>query len=794
MSDIVRNDDAGRLRFLLAWVAPVLVLLGFVIAPLASGERTLFQRDVMNTHYGKKFAQAEAMLAGELPMVDLQRAGGQVHVGNPNTVPLYPTNLLLYVAEPLWMINAHFWLHWLAALVGGFWLGRALGQSREAAWTLGVVYALSGYFLSTLNLFNLVAAAALLPALLAAAVEMERRHTRRRAFVALVVLWVLMILGGDPVTAAIAFFGVVAVVLYRHRRRYPWGAAALAIGLGTLIAAPQWVELLRIVGFSYRGFWGYGDDLATFGGWRPVDALDLLIPLPFGPPNVNYWGHHLHVNHVPLFLTYYPGLLAIALATAARKSGDRSFGWAWWLVGGGLFFALGETNPIVVAVSRLPGASLLRIPAKLWCLVALGLAVLASLAASTLSDPVGRRRFRRSLAVLATLVGAGWLVLTVLPSLAETWLGRLIPEGAGEEFVERERLRWAGLCLINLLALGLAFVGLGATRRRPALFGALLLVLHTASQIFFLVPVLETDERRFYLERPPLLDEIPPGSRVVYAEVFNLFGPTRIEAREFPGGSFLWRQRALYQDLAPWSGVKGDLHYEFDVSPEGLDSFLTRATAGTLVNADSDLDRMRILEASGVEFLLIKRPLDERVLDRVELVTTRPTPGTELHVYRLLRSARWLEVPGASNGSDNLSDALATILDEEFDPSRHVVLAGEHELRVGAPGTARELSRRGAALEIEVEAPDPAVLVVQRTHLPIYKVEVDGEPASFFAANLHRLGIKVPAGRHRVTIDIDRRPFHLSLLASAVGLVALILFVWKGPMPLAAGEPSAPAG
>ncbi len=138
-------------RFLAVYVLPSLLLLVVVILPLVAGSKTLFFRDIFNTHLEMKWWQAEAMKAGYLPLVDPYRSGGQPHVGNPNTVALYPDNVLYLVAPVLWSLNAHFWLHWLLAPLGFYWFARRLGLDPPGAWAAGVFYAASGYLLSNLN-------------------------------------------------------------------------------------------------------------------------------------------------------------------------------------------------------------------------------------------------------------------------------------------------------------------------------------------------------------------------------------------------------------------------------------------------------------------------------------------------------------------------------------------------------------------------------------------------------------------------------------------------------------------
>ncbi len=55
-----------------------------------------------------------------------------------------------------------------------------LGLSRTGAWAAGVFYATGGYFLSLLNLYNLVTMAALAPAFVAAGAGGDRRNTARQ--------------------------------------------------------------------------------------------------------------------------------------------------------------------------------------------------------------------------------------------------------------------------------------------------------------------------------------------------------------------------------------------------------------------------------------------------------------------------------------------------------------------------------------------------------------------------------------------------------------------------------------
>lgn len=240
-------------RFRLLYVIPALALLVAVMAPLITGARTLYLRDVLTSHYPLKVAQAELLRRGELPLIDPYRAGGQPLLGNPNVVPLYPDNLLYLLASPLWALNAHFWLHLLLAPLAGAWLGRAWGLRRPAAWAVGVCYAASGFMLSLFNLYNLVAGAALAPAFVAACLD-AWSSPRRRAWVPAGLLWALLVAAGDPLFALLSLALAASAVVVRYRSR-PGSPVALtaALACGTALMAPMWVELLRILPLSFRG-------------------------------------------------------------------------------------------------------------------------------------------------------------------------------------------------------------------------------------------------------------------------------------------------------------------------------------------------------------------------------------------------------------------------------------------------------------------------------------------------------------------------------------------------------------
>ena len=353
-------------RWLPPVAVPVVLLLAWFVAPLVGGGKTLFLRDVLQTHLADRIGLATSLRQLELPLiplVDPLRAGGQALAGNLNALPFYPDNLLLLLAWPgaagaagraaLWALNAHFWLHWFLALGAALWMGRAFGLSRPAAWMGATVYAFSGYFASQLNLYNTVAAAALAPALVAAVLETapgKAPAVRRRGLVGAALLWALLVLGGEPLLALLALaLAISAGVLFAGRRALS-GRLMLALLAGTLLAAPQIVEALRILPISFRNNAAFGEPQAILGSFRWAHLADFVWPFFFGRPNLSeVFAPHQFDGYPPLLFTLYPGLLALALAATGLARRGRATIWGAGAIVVALFFALGRFNPVVEA-------------------------------------------------------------------------------------------------------------------------------------------------------------------------------------------------------------------------------------------------------------------------------------------------------------------------------------------------------------------------------------------------------------------------------------------------------------
>ncbi len=763
--------------FRLLYVLPALLLLISVLLPLMLGTETLYSRDVLTAHYGLKAAQARLMQAGELPLVDPYRAGGQPLVGNLNSLPLYPTNLLYLLASPLWALNAHFWLHLLLAPFGVYWLGRAWGLGRPASWAAGVAYGGSGYMLSQMNLYNLVAGTALAPAFAALFLRSWHQHRRGWRLAVLGLLWTLLILAGDPLLAILALVLGLSAGLAKHRslpRRPQLVAASLV--LGSLVALPQIVETLRILPLSYRGHWGYSELAALAQSWDPKSAIEWLLPMVFGEPGFGFWGTAFYGGNPPLFYSLYPGILCLCLLVVAGWPRLAATRWAWAMMGLGGFFALGFYNPIIRAVHGLPGTDALRYPVKVWLVVAVGASLLVGFGFERLlqGEGEGRRRLWQCLGVLAVAYGFALGLLTLGPAPLLGRLQALVGPAAGVE-----RVRWATLCLLSLAILALFALALAIVRRDVRLGGALLLAIHLVSQTYLLQPLIEGDDAEHYGQPPSLLAQLPEEGIVAHGGDRGMFGSNAKDLLgRFPDLRTFWLTRQNYAELYGFAGVQWGRRHEMNFSPEGLDSFFTISLSRAFPGMD-EAAKVRVLAASGVEVLVLDRELDPAARQLVSDPYRHRAGLQDLYLYRLRPRAPEVALMGKILEAPHLNATLSLMVSPDFDPRHTVVLAGEGAPTNGPPGTVEILAEDTEELRVRSKSAAAGVLLVQRTYLPLYKATVDGEDAEVLVANFHRIGVRVPAGSHEVRLWVNRRPFHQACLGALAALLGLGLLVLR---------------
>lgn len=739
-----------------------LAALAWALLPVILGTETFFLRDLFAAQLGLRQALAEGLAAGHVPLVDAHRLG-QPLAGNPNAVPFYPTAALHAVAPLFWALSAHLWLHLFVAPFSAAWLARELGLSRRAAWTAGIAFAFSGYYASQLAFLNLIAGVTLAPALAAAvlATLTRARRGRRRAVAAHAAaagaLWGLVLLGGDPMTAALAAAIAAAAALpeliaaargRRSDRAEGAGVAAadadageglaenegsrrralaaacglLAVGLaaGTLLALPQIVELLRILPASARGQRGFSEGVRLAGSLDPRQALEWLIPFAYGRPDLlgpgSYWGHRFYQGSWAFLYTLYPGFGAVGLVAAAglpwRRAGlarpelRRAAAVGAGLAAAGGFLALGAFNPVAAWLLNLPLFDVLRFPTKLWLLAALGLSLLAGVGferALVAGEPAARRRALAVVLALGAVVSGVWAALALRPQRAAAMFLAAMPEGAPQWMAVAEVARWSRVALVSAATAAVLAGLLVLARRRPVAAGALLVAVHACTQLVFLAPARASDATLPFTLPSRLLEVLPADEVIVHGAAQDLFGEGALRDAVFPEPRAAWVFRRGFHEVYPMGGGIWDRRYDLVTSPEALDPLPTRQAFYAFQDAGDDRQRLRMLAAWGTERLVLDRPLaDADRAGLAEPVASAPSFRKRVWVYRLVDPAPPVHLATRVTAVDSARAAARRLGSEGFRRGEEAVVVTRGPAAPQAGAEIPGLEAAGPPAHVEV--------------------------------------------------------------------------------------------
>jgi hypothetical protein len=144
------------------------------------------------------------------------------------------------------------------------------------------------------------------------------------------------------------------------------------------------------------------------------------------------------------------------------------------------------------------------------------------------------------------------------------------------------------------------------------------------------------------------------------------------------------------------------------------------------------------------------------------------------------------------------STALEFILVQDFHPGQDVVLecapgtpADAAPTGTGGLGQVRIAHYAPESVELEVDARQPAVLVLNDAFYEGWSATVDGQPAPILPANVAVRGVRVPAGPHRVSFSYRTPGLVLGAIISLGTLGLLGLAVLREQRRRGHGAPAA---
>lgn len=384
----------------------VAILLAWVPYRAFLGGEVPIGRDLPYYFYPLKAHLAEAVLSGEVPWIDRYRWGGSPLLGSPGAAAFDPLNVL-FLLLPLGAAMRAWLLVRIAVGVAGFALfARRRGLSPGAAAAAGLLFGLSGPFVSFLPFLGHHAAFSLLP-WFALACERALEKPGPSSVVPLALVCALLVVSGAPEFLLFASLVGLALLPGGIRKQAVLRQGAVLAGaalLAAALAAPAILSGLNTVGRSVRGAWGEISpeaagaralpvarltDLAWDGlvaDWRTSGGLpERRIPYPYVPSAT-------------------PGRLALLLAALGLLAGRRALP-PLSLALLGVVLALGPATPVWPACARVfPPLLSIRYPEKYLALWGFGALWLAALGLARLAPLVPAPRRALAAAALAAAV------------------------------------------------------------------------------------------------------------------------------------------------------------------------------------------------------------------------------------------------------------------------------------------------------------------------------------------------------------------------------------------------------
>jgi len=725
------------------------------------------------THYFEwihRFIRAE-FLAGRIPLWNPYNYAGIPFAANPQCTVFYPPSWLVLLIP---VVHAHKWMIALHVLLAGsfmhLWL-RLLGVNRIPATIACLPWMFGSYVMANAAVGHLTMIFTMtwLP-LAAYCYERSFRSNRARWLFWTGLVLGTQILAGEPqncyyTVLVVAGYGLVRWVFDEsvdrpswHPARYgKWLAGLAMIGaIAALASGIQFFITAEYMIHSDRA--GNSLDFAVNRSFPPSSFLGFLVPwssdlygLTFGTEKESWYFVDLNWE-----FTGYVGVFTLVLAglsVCVRR--NRPLLAVQVLAAFAVLLMLGGYTPIYALLYRvLPGLQLFRIPARAIVILVWAISVMAAFGLNWLLDESVERhranRWRRIAMGVLTL-----LATLAIIALIGIGVGKAVPKGSQWWRTAYEPLSFAEMTFLGPIVLPLAGLLLltvlpRLSRRLIAVCVALLI----AADLWWAVP-------DFHLQDPSPRQEYQlrflANLRTANASV----EPFRMDAPPHQMSPSLALEARVESINGYWPLALGRF-YRFVHAMRGLDCpTRDRFQFNELIYDPKQPFPLRIMN---VRYALSTQPADrpphwlanERSLPRAWLVERFEVIPDEQAALERLRQ------PG-------------------FDPARTVILEKDPGFALSPAdsplGSCTARKPDGDGLDIETNSARPSLLVTSEIFYPGWKAHIDGEPAPLLRADDVITALRLPAGRHRITLRYEPASFLFGCITTGIcGLVAVILW------------------
>ncbi len=731
-------------------VAAGVALLPFVRS-LVAGE-CFFFRDAARTFFPLKRYVAESLRAGEMRFWNpYLHEGVALHLSPIS----YPLDLLHALRPDEAFFTLLLALHVPLGAATCALLVRRIGCGGAAAAGAGILYALGGFSLSTINLYVYTQAMGWAP-LVILGLQDAAVGRRRGVLLAAGASFACASTGGIEVVAQTLLIGA---ALSARRPLRPWAGGLLAAALGVALAAPALFVMSSQLEGSARGA-GFPVDVVLSQSVDPWSLPQLVVGNWHGDLRDlanRWWGSNFFPNGFPYILSLYVGAIALSLAAIGCRNAGSIGPRLCALAILGLIVSLGRFAGLSGLVSVLPGADSLRFPVKAFFSVHTSLALLAGFGLNALAS----RRGWPDLFAWTTAAGGTLVALQALPAIAADGFGWFLRGFLPPSYAWPQRMAAGSEILADagrggLVALTAAAMALAVVKGRLShTRGALLVAALLAADLLRTGAGLNPSVTPSFYELSPEMERVAGSARASGGRVFSCDPesvPAYFQARARLPRHDVWSFALAVEALTP------NLNVAFRV-PTALSRDLTMMVAEDRVLSPEEMAPRMLprlmgrLRKAGVTRVLCMASVEAEGMRLIESVRNGRTAPLSIEVY---------EVSGAE--------------------PLHAIL--------GAPGRIHEVAASGDDVSLLVEADAPALLVVRESASRGWQVDVNGVAAPVLTVEDHYRAVAIRAGRSRVRFSYRPPGLQAGLVTFAFALCALGALVWRtpgGPSTAAAG-------
>ncbi|HVZ58164.1 MAG TPA: YfhO family protein [Patescibacteria group bacterium] len=310
----------------------------------------------------------------QLPLWNPYQMAGYPLLGNIQSAPFYPLNIILVVLPFIYGWSFFIFLQQILAATFMYFYLRNLKLATPAYLVGAMSFAFCGFVVSWLEWGTIVHTALWLPLLLLA-IDKFRDTKEYRWLLIFIFAFISSFLAGHLQTFLYSAGIVILYMFFRfysHRERRILFLLGGAILISILLTLPVWWSQLQLISLSARNV----DQSWQQPGWfiPPIQAIQFLTPDFFGNPATgNYfgvWNYGEFIGYIGIF----PLLLAI-VSLISRKRKDSYF-WLCLIV---LAAILAFQNPIAIIpyAANIPFFSSTQ-PTRLIFVIDVGLSILAA--------------------------------------------------------------------------------------------------------------------------------------------------------------------------------------------------------------------------------------------------------------------------------------------------------------------------------------------------------------------------------------------------------------------------------